>query len=83
MWFPSISVGRRSQLQASCPLDLNASLTIPENSQAISTFTINAFHDNNDYMDNSDNKSNDDNKDNALTHNTNIHPNNNTDMAHI
>src|SRR5512146_1167811 len=34
---PSISVGRRSQDQASCPCRRNASLTIPLNSQAIRT----------------------------------------------
>src|SRR3990167_10537518 len=38
MCCPSISVGSKSQLQASCPLALNASRTIPENSQAIKTF---------------------------------------------
>lgn len=40
MCCPGISVGSRSQLQTSCPLTRNASLTMPENSQAIKTLEM-------------------------------------------
>ena len=36
--FPGLSDARKSQLQASCPLAVKASLTIPLNSQATNTF---------------------------------------------